>query len=55
MKSKSLVWIGMVVGSVVGGFVPKLWGAGMFSMSALATSTAGGLVGIWAGYRLSRM
>ncbi len=55
MNSKSLVWIGMVVGSVVGGFVPKLWGAGMFSMGSIATSAAGGLAGIWAGYKLSRM
>lgn len=55
MNSKSLVWISMVVGSVVGGFVPMLWGAGMFSVSGIVTSTAGGLVGIWAGYRMSRM
>jgi uncharacterized protein YcfJ len=55
MSSKSLIWIGMVIGSVIGGIVPKLWGANAFSMSAIATSAVGGLAGIWAGYRLSRM
>ena len=40
-------------GSVVGGYVPELWGAGSFSMSSLLFSLVGGAAGIWLGVRLS--
>jgi uncharacterized membrane protein YeaQ/YmgE (transglycosylase-associated protein family) len=44
----------MVVGSFVGGFVPLLWGAGEFSFSSIIFSAIGGIVGIWAGFKISR-
>ena len=52
--SKKAVWFGMFVGSTIGGFVPMLWHASMFSVSAVLMSTVGGVVGIWAVYRLGR-
>ena len=51
---KKAIWFGITVGSTLGGFVPMLWHAGMFSMWAILTSTVGGLAGIWAVYKLSR-
>ncbi len=54
MSDKKLIWIGAVVGSTLGGFVPGLWHASMFSMWGLLFSTIGGLVGIWAGWRIAR-
>ena len=50
-KSK-LIWLGLFVGSTVGGYVPTLWGAGMLSFSTLIGSFAGGILGIWLGYRM---
>lgn len=50
---KSLIWIGVLVGTTVGGFVPSLWGAGMFSLSGVIFSAVGGFLGIWLGYKLS--
>ena len=35
MGSHSFIWLGAIVGSTLGGFVPSLWGAGMFSMSSV--------------------
>ena len=52
---KRFVWIGLFVGSTVGGMVPGLWGAGIFSGWGVLFSLLGGLIGIWAGYKAGRM
>jgi uncharacterized membrane protein len=51
---KQLVWFGMFVGTTVGGMVPSLWGAGVFSFWSVILSAVGGILGIYAGYRLGR-
>lgn len=48
---KKFVWIGLFVGSTVGGMVPGLWGAGLFSGWGVLFSLLGGLAGIWAGFK----
>ena len=53
MGRKSLVWIGMTVGSAVGGYLPALWGGHLFSVSSLILSGVGGILGIWLGDRVS--
>jgi hypothetical protein len=52
MERSRLIWIGVFVGSAVGGYVPALWGAGMLSFSSVIGSAIGGVAGIWLGYRL---
>ena len=49
-----LIWLGMFVGSVAGGYIPMLWGEGAFSLSAVFTSGAGGILGIWLAWKISR-
>jgi hypothetical protein len=51
MGRKSLVWIGMTVGSAVGGYLPVLWGGDLLSFSSLILSGLGGILGIWLGDR----
>jgi hypothetical protein len=51
--SKKAIWFGMFVGSTVGGSVPLLWHASMFSFSSVLLSAVGGLAGIWAAHRLT--
>ena len=51
---KRAIMIGMIAGSVLGGWLPTLWGDSGFSMSAVIGSTFGGLAGIWAGWRITR-
>ena len=52
MSRKKLIILGMVVGSIVGGYVPSLFGVDGL-MASLLCSTAGGLLGIWIMYKLS--
>ena len=51
--SKSVVWIGVFVGSALGGYAPSLFGAETFSMWGLLGSTVGGIVGVFVGIKLS--
>lgn len=53
MNSKTLVMIGMFAGSIIGGYVPTLFGAGFFSFSSLIFSTIGAIVGIIIAYKLT--
>ncbi len=52
--SKTFIWVGMTIGSTVGGFIPALWGDSLFSVSSIFFATVGGVLGIWLGYRLGR-
>jgi hypothetical protein len=52
MRSK-LIWLGLFVGSTIGGFLPSLWGDSLFSLSSVILTAVGGLVGIWLGFKLS--
>jgi hypothetical protein len=55
MSNKKMIWIGATIGSTLGGLVPGLWHAGMFSMSGIVFSTVGGVLGIWAAYQAGRL
>ena len=50
MSRKKLIMIGMVAGSIAGGYAPSLFGVDGL-MTSLLGSTAGGLLGIWIAYR----
>lgn len=52
MSPKSLIWIGMSIGSTVGAYVPALWGGSMLSFSSIILSAVGGIAGIYAGFKL---
>jgi len=54
MNSKSIIWLFMLIGSTVGGFIPTLWGSGFLSMSSVLMTAAGGILGIWLGFRISQ-
>ncbi|MEI8361377.1 MAG: hypothetical protein WCG01_04565 [bacterium] len=45
--SKSLVMMGTIIGSTIGGYVPVYFGLSAFSFTALFASFVGGLFGIW--------
>ena len=50
---RSSIWIGILVGSTIGGLIPGLWGDGMLSYSSVFLSGVGALVGLWIGFKLS--
>lgn len=41
----------MTIGSVVGGYIPNLWGASLFSFSSIILTAIGGFFGIWLGFK----
>jgi len=51
MSSKSIIMLGMVVGSIIGGYIPVLFGASFLSLWSLLGSAVGGLFGIWITYK----
>jgi predicted MFS family arabinose efflux permease len=46
MASKKVYYLAVFVGSILGGMVPTLWGAGYFSFSAVLFSGIGGVLAI---------
>jgi hypothetical protein len=54
MDTKKLCYAGLLIGSTIGGYIPTLWGGELLSFSSLLGSLAGGILGIWAGYRIGQ-
>ena len=52
MSRKKLIILGMVVGSIAGGYLPALFGLDGLMVSLLS-SFIGGIIGIWVGYKFS--
>jgi phage tail tape-measure protein len=50
MSRKKLILLGMVVGSIAGGYLPALFGIDEIMVSLLG-SFIGGILGIWIGYK----
>ena len=50
---RSRIWLYALIGSSIGGLIPTLWGADLFSYTSVLLSGIGGFVGIWVGYKMS--
>ena len=53
MSRKTLVMLGMVIGSIAGGYIPVLFGAGLLSFISVIGNGIGGILGIWISYKLT--
>lgn len=53
MRSRSFIWLGVLVGSTIGSLIPELWGGDTFSYSSVLLSGVGALVGLWIGFKMS--
>jgi hypothetical protein len=49
---RAAITFGALIGSVVGGAVPGLWGAGGLSGAAILASFVGMVAGAWAGVKV---
>ncbi len=47
---RSSIWVGILIGSTIGGMIPLLWGDDTLSYSS---SGAGAFAGLWAGFKMS--
>ena len=52
MSRKKLIMLGMVVGSIAGGYLPALFGFDGLMVS-LSGCFIGGIIGVWIGYKFS--
>jgi len=52
MSRKKMIMLGMVIGSVAGGYIPTLFGMDDLMVSLLG-STVGGFLGIYVAFKLS--
>lgn len=53
MSRKNLVMGGVLIGSIIGGYIPSFWGSGLLSFSSLIGNTIGALVGLFIAYKLT--
>lgn len=53
MGTKSLVTFGAFIGSIIGGYLPVLFGVSAFSITSLLSSSVGAIIGIWIGYKIA--
>lgn len=51
MELKTAAIIGVVIGGIVWGYIPAIWGDSMFSFSGVIFSAIGGLLGIFIAYK----
>jgi uncharacterized membrane protein YeaQ/YmgE (transglycosylase-associated protein family) len=54
MSTKAFIWWFLLIGSLIGGYVPTLFKASFLSMASLFWSTVGSLIGIWIGYKVGK-
>ena len=47
------IWVGLILGSILGGYIPTLWGESLFSLYSILFSAIGSLVGIAIGFKFS--
>jgi len=52
--SKSLLMLGVFIGSLVGGYIPTLFGADAFSISSVIFGGLGSIIGLWLAYRIQQ-
>ncbi len=52
--NKKIILVGMTLGSVIGAYVPMLFGVDAFSLIPILTSALGGILGIWLSHKLIR-
>jgi hypothetical protein len=50
MSRKKMIMLGMVVGSIAGGYLPAMFGLDGFMVSLLG-SIIDGIIGMWIGYK----
>ncbi len=50
---RRVVWLFVGVGTVVGGFVPLVWGGSALGFASLVFGTLGGVAGLWVGLKLT--
>lgn len=54
MSTKALYWIGIFLGSSIGGYLPALFGQDLFSGWSIFGSAVGAFLGLYIAYRIDQ-
>ena len=54
MESKRMIYLGMLLGGTIGGYLPTLWGDSYFSFWSLILNAVGAIIGIYIAFKLTR-
>ncbi len=52
MSTKSAIWVSVFIFSIIGGYIPVILGSSFLSSWSLLGNGAGGLFGIWVGFKI---
>jgi hypothetical protein len=55
MSTKIIIWLAMFIGSIIGGYIPVLFGASLFSYSSILFNGVGGIIGVLVGVKLGQI
>jgi uncharacterized membrane protein YeaQ/YmgE (transglycosylase-associated protein family) len=50
---QSRIWLGIFIGSTIGGLIPELWDADPFSYASVLLGGVGAFAGLWIAYKMS--
>lgn len=53
LVDRRVLWLFVVVGSTIGGFLPAVWGGSVLGPASLGLGCLGALVGLWLAVRLT--
>lgn len=53
MSRKTIILLGMFIGSVIGGYVPVLFGVDLLSFTSILGNGIGGIIGIWIAFKVT--
>jgi uncharacterized membrane protein YeaQ/YmgE (transglycosylase-associated protein family) len=48
------IWVGLIVGGIVGQLILSLWGADLLSITSAVFSFIGGALGLWLGFKIDQ-
>jgi hypothetical protein len=48
------IWVGLIIGGLVGQIVPMLWGGNPLSITSGVFSFIGGAFGLWLGFKIDQ-
>jgi hypothetical protein len=52
MAPKWFIYFCITLGSMIGAYIPLIWGAGMLSFSSVMFSGLGAILGMWAAFKV---
>lgn len=55
MSTKTIVWVSVIVFSIIGGYIPMLFGNSFLSSWSILGNGLGGIFGIWAGVKIGKL